>query len=254
MYTLRGKSFSSKEQLLSFLNSNEFSLKQTGKCKTCLIETEDIWYVFCSIHCHDIWVAVFEGSFKGQKMGQYDIDKEVYVKWLEDKIQTIESMTTREEIEARILEIFKIEFYAKRESALLHQQYDKITGRKGIAPWLKAERDKLITDPNIKVNWEGEPRPKKEKKPKENLVKNLLGFDMGELTRQLKEQMKAEGNSSPTKEVKEEKPTEVKDAISFLISSPKEEKKEEPKKATPEEIKAKADALKEKIRLKKESA
>jgi len=150
-----------------------------GKCKLCEIETEDVWYVFCSIECQRIhWLL------REKEMGKYDIDKELYVIWLTERMETIATMT-REQVEERITEIGKIEFFAKREWAMLHQHWDKLTGRKGIAPWLKEERDKLITDPTITVNWEGEPR-KKEKKPKQDLVKDLLGHDIKDLTAALK--------------------------------------------------------------------
>jgi len=209
-------------------------IQQNGKCNTCLIEVEDINYVFCSIECRDVWIWL-----KEKNMGQYDIDKDLYIKWSEEKLIAIEQMTTREEIEARIIEISKIEFFAKREWAMLHQQYDKITGRKGIAPWLKGERDKLITDPNIKVDWEGEPR-KKEKKPKEDMVKNLLGFDIKELTKNLKE------NNKPAKK---ESAIDMTDIISQIANA---SPKVETPKASQDEIKAKADALKERMRLAKE--
>jgi hypothetical protein len=176
-------------------------------------------------------------------MGNYDIDKDLYVKWLEEKTIAIEAMTTREEIESRIVEISKIEFFAKREWALLHAQYDKITGRKGIAPWLKEERDKLITDPDIKVNWDGEPR-KKEKKPKQDLVKNLLGIDMKDAMREIREREK---NPERAKDL------DMNDIIGQLANAVTQPK-EEPAKATREEIEAKAAALKEKIRLAKEAA
>lgn len=173
-------------------------------------------------------------------MGAYDIDKDLYTKWLEDKTISIEAMTTREEIESRIGEIAKIEFFAKREWALLHQQYDKITGRKGIAPWLKAERDSLITDPNIKVAWDGDPR-RKEKKPKQNLVMDLLGLDKGEMDRAIKDKLKS-NKEKP-------KPMSPEETMALLLAPPTPK----PPPATSEEIKAKADALKEKMRLAKEA-
>jgi len=221
-----------------------------GQCKTCLIETEDIYYVFCSIECQQTWYSVKE---KG--MGQYDIDKDLYTKWFEDKTTTIDKMSL-EEVEKRIDELRIIDFYAKRESMMLAQHADKLTGRKGLPSWVRIDRDKLITDPNIKVNWEGEPRKKepKEKKPKEDKVKNLLGFSIKDLTQQIKDREKAakagNGSEKETKEeTEDEKPVSLNDAISFLTSSGPIEPKEEVKKATDEEIKLKADALKEKMRL-----
>jgi hypothetical protein len=164
-------------------------------------------------------------------MGMYDVDKDIYKAWFEEKTISIEKLT-REEIEARIIEIAKIEFFAKRENAMLHQQFDKITGRKGIAPWLKADRDNLITDPDIKVNWEGEPR-KKEKKPKSDNIKEFLGIDMKEMIREAK--------------ARKGKPQSLDEALNEMVNSPKEEKP----KITEEEAKSKADALKEKMRLAK---
>jgi hypothetical protein len=177
-------------------------------------------------------------------MGQYDIDKEVYKNWLEEKVKLVEAMTTREEIESRIVEISKIEFFAKREWALLHQQYDKITGRKGIAPWLKAERDSLITDPNIKVDFDNEPR-KKEKKPKSNNLQELLGINIGDLTKELKNKS-ANGT-------KEEKKVALGDFMSQLASAGLSKTEAKPK-ATEQEVQDKAAALKEKMRLAKEAA
>lgn len=173
-------------------------------------------------------------------MGQYDVDKDLYTKWFEDKTSAIEKMS-REDIESRIIEIHKIEFFAKREWAMLHQQYDKVTGRKGIAPWLKDERDKLITDPNIQVNWDGDPR-KKEKKPKENMLEKLLGIN-------LKEGMAALKNKgSKEKETK----VSMEDTMALLITD--SVVVEPVNKATQEEINDKAAKLKERMRLAKEAA
>ena len=177
-------------------------------------------------------------------MGQYDIDKEVYKNWLEDKAKTVEAMTTREEIEARIIEISKIEFFAKREWALLHQQWDKITGRKGIAPWLQAERDKLI-DPNFKIDTDGEPRKKAEKKPKTDNLMELLGISKADLTASLK--------SKTTNGTKEEKASAMGNFMEQLASAglPKADAKPKP---TEQEVQDKAAALKERMRLAKEAA
>ena len=179
-------------------------------------------------------------------MGQYDIDKDVYKNWLEGKIVTIESMTTKEEIEKRIMEIYHIEFYAKREWALLHQQYDKITGKKGIAPWLKEERNKLV-DPNFKVevDWEGEPR-KKEKKPKVDNLMELLGISKADLTANLK--------SKTTNGSKEDKKIALGNFMEQIASAGLAKPIESKPKPSDEEVKNKADALKEKMRLAKEAA
>jgi hypothetical protein len=177
-------------------------------------------------------------------MGEYDIDKDLYIKWHEDKTKTIEDMKTTEEIQARINELSTIQFYCKREWAMLHQRYDKIKGRNSIPPWLKEDRDKLV-DPEFKVNLDGEPRKKpKEKKPKKDLLKELLDMDMGELTAGLKPKNK---NGD-----KVEGPQSTEDAISQLARA----LSEPPKPTityTDEEKKAKADALKEKMRLAKEA-
>ena len=181
-------------------------------------------------------------------MGLYDIDSTIYEAWLKDKITLIEAMT-KEEIEARVIEISKTEFLCKREWALLHQRHDKITDRKGIPSWLKQERDNLITDPKIKVDWDGDPRRiPKEKKPKENNLQNLLGIDLGDLNQQVKsKEREKRGISTPTPK---EKPMSMKDTISSLISV---EVKKPIEKQSPEELKAKADAMKERMRLAKEA-
>jgi len=179
-------------------------------------------------------------------MGSYDIDTEVYKKWLEERIITIEAMTTKDQIEARIIEISKIEFLAKREWALLHQQYDKITGRKGIAPWLKVERDKLITDPNIKVNWEGEPRvkPKKEKID----VSDMLGIPKHILEASLKDRLKDKKNGGtidgfvPKGSAHVRKEAEPSNPMALLMNV--EKKKVTPKEEIAARVKAMMDARK----------
>lgn len=175
-------------------------------------------------------------------MGQYDIDKEVYKNWLEEKTLAIEAMSTREEIEVRIGEIAKIEFLAKREWALLHQQYDKITGRKGIAPWLKAERDALITDPDIKVDWGGEPRKKKEKKAS---ASDLLGFDFKEEMKNLKKEAKSD--KQPAKKL------DMSTLLDSLSSIKLDGAKKEVEKPSEEDVKAKAASMRERMRAKAQS-
>lgn len=123
----------------------------------------------------------------------YSVDIDIYNAWVKDKMQTIEAMTTIEEIEARIVEIAKIEFFAKSEWKLLHDRNDVLTGRRSIPTWLKNERARLITEPNIVIDYEKEPREKrasKPKGPKEDSVKKLLGIDSSELKKQI-QQMKA---------------------------------------------------------------
>jgi hypothetical protein len=205
-----------------------------GQCKNCSRETEDIYYVFCSIECQSAYYIL-----KEDKMNEHFIDKELYIKWLEDKTKTIDEMTTREEIEARILEIRTIEFYCKYEWAMLHQRWDKIAGRKGIPPWLKEERDKLITDPNIKVDWDAEPR-KREKKEKKNLLMDLLGIDLKDLSQELK------NKSKPPKE----EPIDINETMNLLVN---DAPKQEVVKASSEEVADKAAAIKEKMRLAKEA-
>ena|SRR6187401_580498 len=200
-------------------------LLANGICKFCLTETE-FPYVFCSFEC-----AKFSGRLEN-RMGQYDIDKDLYVKWFEEKSLAIEAMD-REAIEARIVEISKIEFFARREWAMVHDRLYKLVGRKGIAPYLKSERDSLITDPNVKVNWEIEPREKKTPKPKRDDVKELLGFDINEMTRGLKKKDKSE-------KVEKEKPlTDIEILTRTPVVAP------EKPKVTEEELKAKADRMKE---------
>src|SRR6187402_564288 len=217
-----------------------------GECKCCSRETEDEHYIFCDSTCQLIWYYLKEVD-----MGQYDIDMEVYKAWLEEKIIAIEAMSTREEIETRVREIQKIEFLAKREWALLHQHWDKITGRKGIAPWIKAERDGFITDPNIKVDWEGDPR-KRDKKPKvKNDLGELLGIDMSDLNQKMKAKEREKKGLVPTGQEKEkvikEKPA---DPMSLLLNI--QPKKEVPK-ISAEEVAKKAEEMRERIRIAKEA-
>ena len=210
------------------------------KCKACEIEVEDVNYIFCSIECQTVWIWL-----KEKHMGKYDIDKDLYTEWFKDKTESVEKMT-KEDIEARIGEIINIKFYANREWSMLHDKWDKLVGRKGIAPWLKEERDKLITEPNIKVNWDGDPR-KKEKKPKENLLKNLLDIDLSDITREMKLQGKhpkgSNGNTEKKVEEKKEKPSDM--SILLRPAAPKVEKST----VSEDEIQKQADALKEKMRL-----
>jgi hypothetical protein len=250
VYKLRGKSFSDKKSLLSFLNSNEYNTLEKGQCKNCLQETENIWYVLCLDCCLLSLLREKRERIQEEIKMDYKVDKQVYIAWEEGKVKAIAEMNTTEEIAKRIEEVKLIEFFALAEYRLLNQRNDVITGRKGIPPWLKADRDKLISDPNFKVNWEGEPRPKKEKKPKEDKVKNLLGFDMKALTQELKESMKGSNGKEDSKE--EDKPVNMGDAISFLIggsSSSTPSVSAQNTELTEEERKAKVEAMKEKMRL-----
>jgi hypothetical protein len=209
------------------------------KCWMCGIEVEDVNYIFCSIECQTRHVLT-----KEKRVG-FNVDLEVYKQWLIGKTEAIEAMTTTEEIQKRIEEIREIEFYAKAEWAVLANRWDKIKGRNSIAPWLKGDRDKLITDPNIKVNWEGDPR-KKEKKPKVDLAEQLLGINVKDMVRELKHQGKIQSQEN-------EKPVKTKavkmDDMSILLA-PSTPKVVVPK-ATEEEVKAKAEAMKERMRLAK---
>jgi hypothetical protein len=129
-------------------------------------------------------------------------------------------------------------FFAAREWKILHARFDDLTGRKRVPTWLKKEREKLITQPNIKVDWDGEPRSKapKEKKPKQDLAQEFFGINVKEAMRELK--------TKP----KESKPVEEKkSSMDILMSLP-----DIKPKATADEIKEKAAALKEKMRLAKE--
>ena len=215
----------------------ENKLKQVGYCNTCWQPQDNIWYVFCGTECSNIWVWL-----KEKNMGQYDIDMEVYKGWLEGTVKTIDAMTTREEIEARIGEIAKIEFLARREWALLNQHYNKIMGRNGIAPWLKAERDALITDPTIKVDWGGEPR-KKAKKEKISMS-DILGIDFDAEMKKIKKEVK-DKNAPAVKK----KPM---DMTSLLQSLSDVKEKEAKPEITQEEKDAKLAEMREKIRLAKE--
>lgn len=172
----------------------------------------------------------------------YEVDHDIYYAWLKDKTQTIENMQTVDEIEARIVEIAKIQFFATKEWAILHSRFNALTGRHRIPAWIQADRAKMITEPNIKINLEGEPR-KKEKKPKEDNVKKFLGIDLKEEIRKMKAQSKGNQNHQ---EVKEKKPVSTASLMDELMATKP--------KATSEEIAAKSLGLKEKIRLAKEAA
>lgn len=170
-------------------------------------------------------------------MGKYDIDKELYIKWCNEKTPIIENMTL-EVLDKRIEEVSNVEFWCKAEWALLSKRRDVLTGRKGISPLLKEERNRLITEPDIKVNFNGEPR-KKEKKSKLDLdLKNLLGVDMAELTQRAKDHKKGKlvNNTVENENDSPVIPTPV------LVT-----------KLTEEEKQQKADALREKMRLAKEA-
>lgn len=212
-------------------------IKQEGYCNTCWAPQEDKYYVFCGTECSDIWIWV-----KEKNMGQYDIDMEVYKGWLEGTVKTIDAMTTREEIEARIGEIAKIEFLARREWALLNQHWAKLSGRNSIAPWLKAERDALITDPTIKVNWEAEPR-KKAKRDKVSAA-DLLGIDFDAEMKKLKKEVKDKDAPAVKK-----KPMDMTSLLQSLATVKAKEAKPE---ISQEEKDAKLAEMREKIRLAKE--
>ena len=173
------------------------TLTQDGICAMCEIETGDIYYIFCSIECQRSWCFLKESKLEDK----YQVDLELYKQWLMDRTQAIENMT-REDIEKRVHEIIEIQFYANRETAMLSQKWDKLNGRKGIPPWLKADRDKLITNPSISVNYDGEPRKrdkvKKDKVKKVYDLNELVGVDMEELVAKAREfkKNKAEAEKS----------------------------------------------------------
>jgi hypothetical protein len=223
-----------------------YVIKQSGYCNFCNQLTGDKYYVFCDSKCRDFWYSL-NTKKKGEQVGEYDIDKELYVKWFEDKTLAIEAMT-KEDVENRIKEIYYIEFYCKREGAMLSQRWDKLRGRHGIPPWLKEDRDKLITDPNIKPNWDGEPR-KKEKKPKQDLLGSLLNLDIAELRQAARVKVGGNPIGYVTPDLPNKKQT-LNDALDEMVAglSPK------PAIAKPseDEMKAKAEAIKEKLRLAKE--
>jgi len=201
---------------------------------------------FCSWVCQQVYVW---HKIRIEPMGKYDVDYELYIAWQKEKQPVIEAMMTEEEIETRIIEIINIKFYAEREWQMLHMRLDKLTNRKGIPKWIREGRDALITDPHIKVNYEGEPRKKepKEKKPKSNLLKELLGIDMAELTKDFKKSKEA-GNGTPSK------PIETKVTMDDFMDQMLNPK---PKPVVPvisdEEKAAKVNAMKEKMRLAKEA-
>lgn len=220
--------------------------QEKGYCRICLVETEEKAYVLCVPCCR----FLLDRERELRRMGLYDIDKDVYIKWYEEKFLTIEQMNTRDEIEKRVVELSNIEFFAKAEGKILAERYDKISGRHGIPPWIKADRDKLITDPNIKINWDGEPRKVKPKKEKVDYLA-LLDINKADLDAQLK------GKGTPPQAkpaVEKKKPMSMQDAIALMIAPPEKppELSEEEKKAKEDEKKAKIEAMKEKMRLIKE--
>lgn len=156
-------------------------------------------------------------------MSQYEIDKDLYKSWFEEKTIAIESLS-KDQIQERIIELSKMEFFIRREWGMLHQQYDKITGRKGIPPWLKEDRDKLIKEPNFKVNFD-EPRPKKEKKEKVDILEEM-GIDTNELKAQLKNKGKEAAMEAKGKPAKK---GSLIDSIVASMVEKKEEVKEEKK-------------------------
>ena len=217
-----------------------YVIKQNGYCNFCNKKQEDKYYVFCDSKCRDFYL-----SLEGEQMGEYDIDKELYLKWFEEKTKAIVEMT-KEDVENRIKEIYYIEFYCKREGAMLSQQWDKLRGRHGIPPWLKEERDKFITDPNIKVNWEGEPR-KREKKPKQDLLGSLLNLDINDLKQQARAKV-GNGFVAPDKP-KKQSFDEALDEMAQAMSAPPKPAEAKP---SAEDMANKAAAIKEKMRLAKE--
>ena len=164
------------------------------------------------------------------------IDRDLYIKWFEEKTLAIEKMT-REEIEARILEVRDIEFWAKAEGMVLSSRWSKIS--KGIPKWVLEERDKLITDPDIKVNWDGEPR-KKEKRVKVDRDE-MLGIDSKALEADIRAARAARKNQSKESD------------IDLIVASMNAPKVEEKPKLTREEIEAKAQAMRDKMKAKKEN-
>lgn len=218
------------------------------KCTKCKEETGSHYYkykewTFCK-NCRETWILFI----KGQHMAEFEVDKEVYLRWYEDKTKAVADLSS-DEIEERIKAVWHIKFYASEEWAILHRQYDQINGRNSIPKWMKEDRARLITEPNIKVDLNGEPRKKepKEKKPKQNLLKDLLDIDLKEL-----EAAAHHRSIDKDKEKKEDKEISIDDAIGQLIVNA-QAAKVIPPEVTDEEKERKAAALKEKLRLLREA-
>ncbi len=154
-------------------------------------------------------------------MAGVSIDKEIFIKWLEEKTLGIEAMSI-EDVEKRIQDLMRVEFYGREEARLLFTRRDKLSGRNGLNPATLAERAKLITDPNIKVNW-ADPREKKsseekkqeKEKKKSEAVNAALGFDLNTLIKANKE-LRATAKDKPVGELTNEEKNTIENKAASL--------------------------------------
>lgn len=105
--------------------------------------------------------------------------KELYVGWLNEERADIEKLLEDSKgnglrridiLKDRIEEFTKIIFEKKSKISVLESFRDNEINT--LSPELKAQRAKLITEPNIKVNFGADPREKsvKKSKPKESVL------------------------------------------------------------------------------------
>lgn len=157
-----------------------------NKCKFCLgLMLDDVgFYKFCSKECQYDFYVTHEVNVSNEP---YKIDKEIFKQWLENKVKSLDDIFEKSkmgeeafeqalnEVVDRISTLAQAEFYAKQETRLVYELRDKMLGRKGISPLTKTMRERMITEPNIKVNFN---EPLDEKKLK---VKKSKKYDMSEL-------------------------------------------------------------------------
>lgn len=123
-------------------------------------------------------------------MAEMKADVELYKKWLEaEHIQLSEFSQDKDErlkqIETRINELRDTLFEAKARIAVQFEEFDKVSGRKGLSPFFRADREKLITDPNINVNFTPKDKKEKEPKAKKQSALEMLGLSVDDMKKEI---------------------------------------------------------------------
>ena len=128
------------------------------------------------------------------KTERINLSEELFKSWLEDETNKVEAMTTVEEIQAHIMMLEQIVFEQKTRLSVAHQKRIKLQGPN----W--AENSKAISDPTFKVNYDKDPREKKESKPKapklskeekQNKLMESAGVNVNALKEAIKRKMAA---------------------------------------------------------------
>lgn len=141
------------------------------------------------------------------KSEKIQLPESLFKAWLEDETAKIAEMNDALAIHNHIIGLEQTIFEAKTRLSVSRAKQVKLMG----ADW--AENSRSISDPNFVVNYESDPRNKKEKsesKPrvsKEEKQANLhqaAGIDINKLKAAIKEKMKAKAIAAALKVAKGE--------------------------------------------------